>query len=99
MMGTKDAAGFLAPFKGLAAGIITVPLPRAHEPPHAPEALARAANGLGFASEPASDVDGALAVVRGRVHGPVRVLICICGSLYLAGALLASVQGLRPQSN
>ena len=43
MMGHKDAAGFLPPFRGLVRHVVTVPIPGAHEAPHPPEALAEAA--------------------------------------------------------
>jgi dihydrofolate synthase/folylpolyglutamate synthase len=96
-MGHKDAAGFLQPFKGLAAGIVTVPVPRPHVPPHPPDALALLACGLGFDTSVAADVAAALPLIRLKAHGPVRVLIC--GTLFLAGAVLASIQGILPQSN
>lgn len=97
MMGQKDAAGFLAPFRGLARAVLSVPVPAAHEPPHAPAALAEVARGLGLVAEPQPGVEAALERVRTLAKGPVRVLIC--GSLYLAGHVLALQAGDRQQSN
>ena len=97
MMGLKDAAGFLAPFNGLASRVLTVPIPGAHEKPHEPMALAEAARAAGFDAEASGGVPQALTRLARESHGPMRVLIC--GSLYLAGHVLALEQGLTPQSN
>ncbi len=97
MMGQKDAAGFLTPFRGLAKRVVTVPIPGAHETPHEPDGLAHIALKLGFAVETASGVPAALDKIRSAETGPVRVLIC--GSLYLAGHVLALQQGLQTQAN
>ncbi len=97
MMGQKDAAGFLAPFRGLARRVITVPIPGAHEAPHSPEELAHIALKLGFTAEAASGVPAALDRISAAEAGPVRVLIC--GSLYLAGQVLALQHGLETQTN
>ncbi len=97
MMGLKDAAGFLAPFRGLAKRLITVPIPGAHEAPHSPEALARTAIALGFSVATATGVPAALDRIKASERGPLRILIC--GSLYLAGHVLALHEGLTPQGN
>lgn len=97
MMGQKDATGFLSPFRGLARRIITVPIPGAHEKPHEPEGLAAIAHGLGFQVEAARGVPEALARLKATEKGPLRILIC--GSLYLAGQVLALQDGLATQSN
>ena len=97
MMGLKDAVGFLAPFRGLAARILTVPIPGAHERPHDPIALAELARGFGFDAEASTGVREALARLAQEQRGAVRVLIC--GSLYLAGHVLALEQGVTQQSN
>ena len=96
LMGQKDARGYLAPFRGLARSIVTVPIPGAHETPHAPEALAALASDLGFAAAPATDVAEAL---RRTAASPGPKRIVICGSLYLAGHVLALQDGTRVQSN
>ena len=97
MMGLKDALGFLSPFRGLAARVVTVPIPGAHEQPHDPETLAEIARGLGFKAEAGADVPGALE--RIALDEPAAVRVLICGSLYLAGSVLALEAGVRPQSN
>lgn len=87
MKDTKDARGFFEPFKGLAAHVETVAIP--NDPAClSPETLADAAKAAGLDAIPASSVDEALTRVLARTSGkPPRILIC--GSLYLAGAILA----------
>ena len=97
MMGLKDAAGFLAPFRGLARHVMTVPIPGAHEAPHAPETLAETAREVGLNAESAGDVIAALKRTDAAEPGPKRVLIC--GSLYLAGHVLGLQEGVEPQAN
>jgi len=97
MMGQKDAAGFLGAFRGLAERIITVPVPGAHEAPADPAILAEKARDLGFQAEPAASVEAALGRVRALKKGPARVLVC--GSLYLAGHVLALQEGAEVQTN
>ena len=97
MMGLKDAAGFLAPFRGLARHVITVPIPGAHEAPHAPETLAETAREVGLDAESANDIVAALKRTDAVEPGPKRVMIC--GSLYLAGHVLGLQEGVEPQAN
>lgn len=97
MMGQKDVAGFLTPFRGLAHRMLTVPIPGAHEAPFPPERLAEHARQLGLDAEAITDVEAALKRIRATAKGPVRVLIC--GSLYLAGHVLALQDGVTPQMN
>jgi dihydrofolate synthase/folylpolyglutamate synthase len=97
MMGQKDAAGFLEPFQGLARRMIAVPIPNAHEAAATPDALVDVAEGLGLPSETAASVPAALRRIMQSTDGAVRVLIC--GSLYLAGHVLALQQGVTPQMN
>ena len=97
MMGLKDAAGFLKPFAGLARDVTTVPIPGAHEAPHAPETLAQAARSVGLRAEVSTSVDCALRRLDKDHPGPKRILIC--GSLYLAGQVLAQQEGVTAQSN
>ena len=97
MLGAKDAAGFLGHFRGLARHVVTVPIPGAHEQPVTPEALAQAAAGVGLTAEPAAGVEAALQRHEALYPGPKRVLIC--GSLYLAGHVLALQDGVAAQPN
>jgi dihydrofolate synthase/folylpolyglutamate synthase len=87
MKDTKVAQGFVAPFEGLAAHVETVAIPG--DPAClSPETLADAARSAGLDATPASSIDEALARALARAgKAPPRILIC--GSLYLAGAVLA----------
>ncbi len=97
MMGLKDATGFLTPFRGLARHIVTVPIPGAHEAPFTPGALADVARRVDVSAEPAAGVEAALKRIDAIDPGVKRVLIC--GSLYLAGHVLARQQGVEVQGN
>ena len=97
MMGQKDAAGFLRPFQGLVRAIYAVPIPGAHEAPHSEHNLVEIARHLGFEAHASRGVPGALQNINALDHDPKRVLIC--GSLYLAGHVLAFQQGVVQQSN
>ena len=89
MLNTKDAAKFIEPFAGLAHLVLTLTIPgEANAVPA--ERLAEIVEGLGIASEAADDL--AQALERASVIEPApRVLIC--GSLYLAGHVLALHSG------
>ena len=91
MLATKDAVGFLSAFRGLARHVTTVTIPN--------EALSLGAGSLydaaresGLDASPADDLDDAMLQIaawsRARPEqGPPRILIC--GSLSLAGWILA----------
>lgn len=95
MMGLKDAAGFLSPFRGLARHIVTVPIPGAQETPYPPDRLAEVAGYVGLDAEAATSVEAALRRTEQVEPGVKRVLIC--GSLYLAGHVLGLQEGVEPQ--
>jgi dihydrofolate synthase/folylpolyglutamate synthase len=97
MMGLKDAGGFLSAFRGLVSHVVTVPIPGAHEAPHAPETLAETAREVGLRAESAADV--ATALKRTDAYEPGAKRILICGSLYLAGHVLGLQEGVEPQAN
>jgi dihydrofolate synthase/folylpolyglutamate synthase len=97
MMGLKDAAGFLSPFRGLARHVVTVPIPGAHETPFAPDKLAQVAENAGLNAETADSIEAAL-IRTDRLSGEAKRVL-ICGSLYLAGHVLARQEGVEPQSN
>ncbi|MBV9329992.1 MAG: bifunctional folylpolyglutamate synthase/dihydrofolate synthase, partial [Alphaproteobacteria bacterium] len=89
MLQTKDAAGFLATFRGLARHVVTVNVPG--EASYGPGALYDLARKAGLDAAPAEDMEDAMlqlsAWARARPHEPApRILIC--GSLYLAGSIL-----------
>ena len=81
----KDAAGFFAPFADLARAVVTTRSPHPKALP--PEALADAARTAKLKATPADDLRSAAREARALVDGPARFLIC--GSLYLAGEVLA----------
>ncbi len=85
MINTKDVAGFLGPLAPLARSLAAVTIP--HEANAVPaETIANAARAVGIEARVAPDVAAAIRTVPGR-NDPARVLIC--GSLYLAGTVLA----------
>lgn len=93
MLASKDARAFLAPLAPLADRLLAVPVsgPR---PGMAPEDLAATARSLGLDAEPAEGVRAAIDAALGTRSGPACVLIC--GSLYLAGAVLSEMERARP---
>lgn len=93
MMGQKDADGFLQPFKNFGARLIVVPVPGTQEAPADPTVLAGTAVRLGFQVETAGDIPDALARIGGE-RAPTGRRVLICGSLYLAGHVLALNEGL-----
>jgi dihydrofolate synthase/folylpolyglutamate synthase len=90
LMGLKDPHGFLESFHGIARSVTTLPVPGALEPPFDPEELADIARQLGFEASPASSPAEALSRLERTHPGQKRVLIC--GSLYIAGDVLANLQ-------
>ncbi len=97
MMGQKDAQGFLEHFRGLVRRVVTVPIPGAPEAAHAPDELAAIAAAMGFNAESAQDVETAIRCLQEAEGEPLRILIC--GSLYLAGHVLALQEGVQAQMN
>ena len=88
MLGTKDADGFLRNFLGLAREVIAVPV-TGQIAARPAEEVARLAREAGLTSSTAPGVEAALAALADTVwERAPRVLIC--GSLYLAGEVLAA---------
>ena len=87
MLSTKDSAGFLQNFSGLARRVITVPI---HQDKAVPAAeLAEVAGSVGIPALPRDDLESAIAVAgKLDLHPAPRILIT--GSLYLAGEVLAA---------
>jgi dihydrofolate synthase/folylpolyglutamate synthase len=85
MLNTKDAGGFLAPLARHARALDAVTIP-GEENPHPAAQIAAAARGVGIAAREAVSVEAALRDIISRAE-PGRVLIC--GSLHLAGTVLA----------
>jgi dihydrofolate synthase/folylpolyglutamate synthase len=77
--------------------VVTVPIPGAHEAPHEAAGLAAIATYAGLTAEPAAGIEDAIRRIQQREGGPLRILIC--GSLYLAGHVLALQEGVQAQMN
>jgi len=86
MLTTKDASGFLRPLARHAQAARAVPFPEGHSAYTPEEACAKAAE-VGLDCVPANDIGAALEDLLATQLAPMRILIC--GSLYLAGAVLA----------
>ena len=86
-LASKDAAGVLRPFRGIADQVLTLPI-EGHEC-RTPEELAKMAGEMGFATRAHRSISDALIGLRKRA----RVLVF--GSLYLAGEAL-SLNGSLP---
>jgi dihydrofolate synthase/folylpolyglutamate synthase len=87
MLVTKDPDGFFMAFGGLARRVYTVPIREAGAG-HEAQTLAGAARGAGLTAMATPSVRAALAHLRDTWSGPAPRLL-ICGSLYLAGEVLA----------
>ena len=84
MLNTKDIAGFLRPMAKQSESLLAVSIPgEANTLPA--EDTARIATGIGFPAQTAGSVSEALALIAAQ-DPAARVVIC--GSLYLAGAVL-----------
>ena len=86
MLASKDCAGFLSNFTGLARRMIAVPVPGAENGLSA-ETVADAARAIGLPATSRDNLDEALDAARKLdLDPPPRILIT--GSLYLAGEVL-----------
>lgn len=85
MLQAKDADEFLRILAPHAAGAVAVAVP-GEGTAHSPERLAGLAAASGINADAAPSLQAALQLLRDR-EGPARVLVC--GSLYLAGHVLA----------
>jgi dihydrofolate synthase / folylpolyglutamate synthase len=86
MLNTKDAGGFLAPLTAHVKAAATVAIPGAEAGIPAGQ-LAASAHAAGIDAEAMADIGTALARLIAMAETPSRFLIC--GSLYLAGVVLA----------
>jgi dihydrofolate synthase / folylpolyglutamate synthase len=94
MLGTKDSEAFFRNFQGLAREVIAVPISGQIAARTADE-VAAIAESVGLTTSTQPSVEAALASLHDYVWDrPPRVLIC--GSLYLAGEVLAA-NGSLPQ--
>ena len=92
MLTTKDAAGFLAPLVRRAASLSTIPVPGAEAGMDAGH-LAQAARALGAEAHAFGNAAAAIRAIASRATadraGRAGGRVLVCGSLYLAGAVLA----------
>ena len=86
MLNTKDVGSFIGCFAGIASRVVTITIPEEENAVPA-ETLAQSARAHGLAAETASSLEAALRQASSTVPAP-RILIC--GSLYLAGRVLAA---------
>lgn len=86
MLNTKEPVAFLKPLASLAADLHAVEITGGHASLPAEEAAA-AARAAGIKAETAVSVSAAIDRIVASASGPARILIC--GSLYLAGLVLA----------
>jgi dihydrofolate synthase/folylpolyglutamate synthase len=91
MLANKDSVGFLSAFRGLVRHIVTVTIP-GEEASLGAGALYDRARAAGLDATPAEDVEDAILQVAAHARldqdeNAPRILIC--GSLYLAGKILA----------
>jgi dihydrofolate synthase / folylpolyglutamate synthase len=87
MLSTKDSAGFLKNFSGLARRVMTVPIHQDKAVPAA--ALAEVASSVGIPAIARDDIESAIAIA-GKLDLQPAPRILITGSLYLAGEVLAA---------
>ena len=93
MLSSKDSAGFLRNFAGLARRVIGVPIHQSST--QSAEAIAAAAQAVGIPAEGSTSIEEALeAIGRFNLEQPPRILAT--GSLYFAGELL-SANGTIPE--
>jgi dihydrofolate synthase/folylpolyglutamate synthase len=85
MLNTKDAAGFLAPLAPHARSLCAVTIP-GEENPLPAAAVAAAARSVGLAAQESPSTAAAL---RTFAADPAPARVLICGSLHLAGTVLA----------
>jgi dihydrofolate synthase/folylpolyglutamate synthase len=84
----RDPGAILKPFLGLADSAHGVAIPDLPSS-HTPEAIATSLNELGIPASPSPSVAAAVADIVKAGGPPSRILIC--GSLYLAGSVLAEM--------
>ena len=85
MLNTKSASNYLEPFAGLVSGIVTVTIP-GEENALSADDLAAMARGQGINAEASGSIEQAIRTAAQAAEAP---RIVICGSLYLAGHVLA----------
>ena len=87
MLDSKEPVDFLRPLVERVCHLYAVAIP-GEESSLSAEAVATAAKSLGIGATPADSVGAAITAILGTANLPSRILIC--GSLYLAGQVLAN---------
>ena len=87
MLSTKDVDGYMEPLAARFHSLRTIAIPGEAASLSAEDAAAAAMRHFCMDAQPAASVQAALADLVTTAPGPARVLIC--GSLYLAGQILA----------
>jgi dihydrofolate synthase/folylpolyglutamate synthase len=89
MLANKDSVGFFSAFRGLARHVVTISIP-GNENSLGAGALYDRARMAGLEASPAEDVEDAMLQVAAMARmDETTPRILICGSLYLAGTILA----------
>ncbi|WP_417771303.1 bifunctional folylpolyglutamate synthase/dihydrofolate synthase [Stappia sp.] len=94
MLKTKDPVGFFRPFEGLASHVACVPL-TSTQSGRDPAELVVAARAAGLSATQSPSLAAALAAVGEGLAPGTAPRVLVCGSLYLAGEVLA-LNGLKP---
>ncbi len=89
MLSSKQPTDFLAPLAPLSAGAFGIAIPDEGASLSAPEVTA-GARAAGLAARPADSLGQALEAIAKACAGAPPPRVLICGSLYLAGKVLAS---------
>jgi len=87
MIQGKDSKGFLSPIAPHATTLYAIDIPEESTSQKA-AAIATSALELGLEAHPAASLEIALQTIASRAKTPY--IVCICGSLYLAGKVLAA---------
>ena len=87
MLDSKEPVDFLRPLVERVCHLYAVAIP-GEEASLSADAVATAAKSLGIGATPADSVGAAITAILGTANLPSRILIC--GSLYLAGQVLAN---------
>ena len=89
MMKGKDSKEFLRYLAPHSKYLAAIQIPREKDA-NTPENIAVAARAVGMEADSASSIDEALQKITNRIKTSAKpALVCICGSLYLAGKVLA----------
>jgi dihydrofolate synthase/folylpolyglutamate synthase len=86
MLDTKEPRQFLRPLSPFVRSLVAVPVPGEHAS-LSTAAAAEHARAVGISASEAADAQAAVAEIVRQAKEPCRILIC--GSLYLAGSVLA----------